>query len=260
MSSTNLMRTALAALLLSPVIALAAVGKVTKVEGEAHRVPTSKDTRKPNDGATPVKLAVGDGIELNDRITVADKANLKLTLNDGSVVIVGPESTLYIDEASFEGQERKGFGTYLEVGRVWAKVKKAVAGSNAKFEVTTERAVAGVRGTIFRVDALKATMMANAEPTKRRVSTVVQVKEGKVAVADPRKYAQMAAQGQTVPAKGPRKQVAGPEEISADAWEKRFVLLKAGRKVTVGPDLWEVGRSAKADNDEFDAWIRANGD
>jgi len=260
MSSTNLMRTAVAALLLSPLMALAAVGKVTKVEGEAHRVATSRQTRQPVEGAIPTRLAIGDGIELNDRITVAEKANLKVTLNDGSVVIVGPESTLYIDEASFEGQERKGFGTYLEVGRIWAKVKKAVAGSNAKFEVTTERAVAGVRGTIFRVDALKATLMANSQPSKRRVATVVQVKEGKVAVADPRKYAQMLAQGQTVPAKGPRKQVAGPQEIDAEEWERRFVLLKAGRKVTVGPDLWEVGRTGKADNDAFDAWIRENGD
>src|SRR5690606_28969875 len=136
------------------------------------------------------------------------------------------------------------------------------AGSDAKFEVTTERAVAGVRGTIFRVDALKATLMANAEPDrkKRRVSTVVRVKEGKVAVADPRKYAQMLAQGQTVPAKGPRKQVAGPQQVSAEEWEERFVLLKAGRKVTVGPDLWEVGKTAKADNDAFDAWIRENGE
>ena len=173
--------------------------------------------------------------------------------------MVGPGSTLYLDEATFEGQERKGFSAFLEVGKVWAKVKKALAGSEAKFEVTTDRAVAGVRGTIFRVDALKATLQANATGSKaRQVSTVVRVKEGRVAVADPRKYAQMAAQGQTLPAKGPRKQVAGPTEVSAEAWEERFVLLQAGRQVVVGPDLWEVGKTVRAENDAFDAWVKAN--
>src|SRR5690606_37300861 len=122
--------------------------------------------------------------------------NLKITHNDGSVLLVGGGSTLYIDEARFEGQERRGFGVFLEVGKLWAKVKKAIAGSDAKFEVTTERAVAGVRGTIFRVDALKATLQVSSTPersktsrrktkksaAKRQVSTRVRVDEGKVAV------------------------------------------------------------------------------
>src|SRR5690606_15937483 len=129
------------ALLLLSNPALAAIGRVSLVEGVAHRVPSDTDTRSPRAGAESERLREGTGIELTDRITVEEGAHLKITLNDGSVVVVGGGSTLYIDEARFEGQERRGFGVFLEVGKLWAKVKKAIAGSDAKFEVTTERAV-----------------------------------------------------------------------------------------------------------------------
>lgn len=261
------------ALLLLSNPALAAIGRVSLVEGVAHRVPSDTDTRSPRAGAESERLREGTGIELSDRITVEEGAHLKITLNDGSVVVVGGGSTLYIDEARFEGQERRGFGVFLEVGKLWAKVKKAIAGSDAKFEVTTERAVAGVRGTIFRIDALKATLQVNTaqEPSKttrrkkkrpapkRQVSTRVRVDEGKVAVGDPRVYAQVAASGAAQPDPGPRRQVAGPQEVDAATWEERFVLLQAGREVVVGPDLWEVGAVKAGTNDAFDAWIEANG-
>ena len=261
------------ALLLLPGSALAAIGRVSLVEGMAHRVPSDTATRSPRADAKTERLEKGTGIELSDRITVEEGAHLKITLNDGSVVVVGGGSTLYIDEARFEGQERRGFGVFLEVGKLWAKVKKAVAGSDAKFEVTTERAVAGVRGTIFRIDALKATLQVNTAPesskaprrkakrrtAQRRVSTRVRVDEGKVAVGDPRVYAQVTASGAAQPDPGPRRQVAGPQEVDAATWEERFVLLQAGRQVVVGPDLWEVGAVKAGTNDAFDDWVNANG-
>ena len=63
----------------------------------------------------------------------------------------------------------------LLVGGVWAKVKKAIAGSDSTFEVSAARAVAGVRGTIFRVDATP--LIAGTRPPKIR-ETVVRVAEG----------------------------------------------------------------------------------
>ena len=56
------------------------------------------------------------------------------------------------------------------MGKLWAKVTSAIHGEQ-KFQVETENAVAGVRGTTFRVDA-------NQDKSVR-----VRVYDGQVAVA-----------------------------------------------------------------------------
>ena len=132
--------------LLAPALAFAAVGKIAVLQGSGTRTP---------EGGKAAALAVGTELELKDTVKLGKGANAKIVLSDESVLMLGSDSTLVIDEAEFAGLERKGFSASLLVGKVWAKVKKAAAGSEAKFEVTTERAVAGVRGTVFRVDATK---------------------------------------------------------------------------------------------------------
>ena len=158
-----------AAALLLPGLALASVGTVSLLEGTATRT---------NGGQTQA-LQAGSEIELHDTIDVGPASNLKLTLTDASVIMLSAESQLIIDEATFEGQERKGFAARLEFGKIWASVKKALGGSDTKFEVQTPRAVAGVRGTIFRVDygnTAKALMPA------QKLRMIVRVVEGRVVV------------------------------------------------------------------------------
>jgi ferric-dicitrate binding protein FerR (iron transport regulator) len=123
--------------------ALAEVGTISQVEGEA--------TRTPSGGAAEV-LQAGSAIEVGDELAVQPGGNLALTLTDESTMVLAGGSRLKIDEATFSGLDRKGFSARLLLGTVWAKVKKAAAGSTAKFDITTERAVAGVRGTTFLVE------------------------------------------------------------------------------------------------------------
>jgi hypothetical protein len=149
--------------MLVPFAASASVGSVSAIEGTAQR--TSRDGR-----TSP--LAAGAAVELGDVIRVKQGA-LKLTLNDASVVMLAQGADLEITEAEFAGQDRQSFVAKLGLGALWAKVSKAAAGSNAKFEIQTERAVAGVRGTIFQVEAVDS---ADAHETR------VGVIEGKVAV------------------------------------------------------------------------------
>jgi hypothetical protein len=256
MTSRNVWGGALLAAVLAPWMALAAVGTVSKLDGGA--------TRTPKDGKA-VPLKAGDAVELNDTLQVAAGGNLKLTLTDQSVVMLGGGSELRLDEATFEGQDRKGFAAHLKVGKFWASVKKALAGSDAKFEVTTDRAVAGVRGTIFRVDAVSAMKASTPAPKAGKAKrpalaqvTRVAVEEGRVAVAAEVRKARPAA----APAKpGERRQVAGPSEVSAEEWERRFVELQQGQQVTVGVDLWEEGQvRAEAGDDAFTRFVTANRD
>lgn len=244
-------RVALLGALLAPVLALASIGKITALEGTAHRITPS---------GAKAKLAVGSEIELNDRLAVGKKANLKLTLTDGSMLMLGEESELQIDEATFKNQEREGFSAKLLFGKVWAKVTKALSGSNAKFEVTTDRAVAGVRGTIFRVDAVKLARAATSPGLARKAQTVtVSVVEGKVAVeAEVKK--KIDAVVEKVKSQGPRVQIAGPSEISAEEWEKKFVELQANQSVTIGLDLWEEAQlREQLMKDSFARFALSNG-
>jgi hypothetical protein len=224
--------------------ALAEVGKVASHEGEAPRTPK---------GGAAEALKVGSLIELADTITVK-AGNLKFELNDGSVIMLAPASTLEITEAEFEGQERKGFSGLLKAGSLWTKVKKALGGG--KFEVSTERAVAGVRGTIFRIDA-DALVKAAKGKAKGRKASIVRVVEGAVAV-NPSKAIARTLKGALKP-KGPRVEVAGPKEVSVDEWEKIFVTLAANQQIAVGVDLWEQAEIDEATkNDAFSKWIEKN--
>lgn len=232
--------------------AFAEIGKITVVEGNA--------LRRPKEGA-PVKLAVGTPIELGDTLDV-DTGNLKLELNDGSVIALGDKSKLVINEADFEGQERKGFSAVLEAGKLWTKVKKALGG--AKYEVSTERAVAGVRGTIFRIDADTLVKAAKGKGgkagNKARKASIVRVVEGTVNVKPSAAVIKASTAAAPPPKpKGPRTQVAGPQEISLDEWEKKFVDLQQNQQIVVGVDLWEQAEiEAAAKNDAFSKWLEKN--
>ncbi len=222
---------------------LAAVGRVEAVEGSAWRTP---------EGAERQALQPGVEIEQKDTLEVGPGSGVKLVLNDGSVLMLGAGSQLVITEARFSGQERTSFSGYLKLGKVWAEVKKALTGSEAKFEVKTDRAVAGVRGTILRVDVEPPAIAGGLSG-----STVVQVYTGLVGVTarvPPRPA--LARQ----PKPGERVQVPGPQEVSLAEWEEKFIELKARRQVEVGEQVGKVGSlDPRRVGDDFGAFVKRNG-
>jgi hypothetical protein len=232
------MRTALVLALLSAWPVLAAVGSVTIVEGAAFRTPK---------GGAEQPLKQGAEVELDDTLRTGADGNVKLTLTDQSVLVLGPESELVVERAEFESQERSRVSLKLLVGGVWAKVKKAIAGSDSTFEVSAARAVAGVRGTIFRVDATP--LIVGTRPPKIR-ETVVRVTEGRVAV-----NAQVKKAAAKPPPKGPRVEVPGPTEVTAEEWEKRFVELQAGRQVRITDTQFQTGKATEK-KDAIDKFLQ----
>ncbi|MBI5067459.1 MAG: FecR domain-containing protein [Deltaproteobacteria bacterium] len=237
-------------------------GQVTFVSGEASRIA----------GGKPEKLQVGSAIFENDTVETQGRTRLEITLRDQSVVRVGPRSRVQLSAAVFgRSLDDRKVAARLVVGDMWAKVAKAVGGES-KFEVQTANAVAGVRGTTFRVDA------------RADRSVVVKVYGGSVAVAGkgpiprpthggddkddappPQAPAQGAApapapaQGQLAAPGGKkeRRQVAGPGEVSREAWEKLVGEMMQVRVAADGtPAEPEPFALAGAKADEFEAWNR----
>ena len=83
-------------------------------------------------------------------------SHLNLRFESGSQLRLGPDSKITLSEV--KQATRAGDRTEkirLVFGRVWARVMKLV-GSEAAFEIRTQHAVAGVRGTAFWAESIEA--------------------------------------------------------------------------------------------------------
>lgn len=213
-------------------------GKVTFVSGEATRTRAGRSER----------LALGSAVEENDTLETQARTRLEITLRDQSLVRVGPRSRVVLTAALFGRtlDERK-VAARLIVGDMWAKVARAVGG-DSRFEVQTANAVAGVRGTTFRVDA------------KADRSVVVKVYAGAVAVAGggpiPRPEHGGPAGGE--PPRGKKRvEVPGPREVTREQWERIVGAMMQVRVAADGtPAEPEPFALAGASADEFEAWNR----
>ena len=202
---------------------------VSALEGKASK---SRENRTPTD------LKVGIPVGQGDVIATEDDARLELKFSDGSALRVGPKAKMQLSEAHFSGGvARRRMTARLFFGNLWAKVTSAIQGEQ-KFQVETENAVAGVRGTTFRVDA------------HTDKSVLVRVYAGAVAVA---KNVPIYATGK--PGEG-RREVAGPEEVSREKWEK---IVGKQMEILIAADGTPGDPQAfSEDADKNDAWAKWN--
>jgi len=176
-----------------------------------------------------------------DVLETGRRTRLEVRLEDRSLLRLGPLSRATVEVASFgKSVEDRKVQAKLLLGQVWANVAKAVGGE-ARFEVRTENAVAGVRGTTFRVDAAKDR------------SVVVKVYSGTVAVA-----AGAIPRPAHAEPRPERRQVAGPEEVSREQWERIVTSMMAVRVSADGiatePEAFALAESG---GDEWEEWNRA---
>jgi len=178
----------LAALAAAPARAQARSAQVSALEGTAQRSRA---------GASGGALRVGSALSEGDTVETRAASRLEIRFADGSVLRLGPSARLTLVEAHFTGAAPRRLSARLFFGKLWAKVTSVLQGEQ-KFQVETENAVAGVRGTTFRVDA-------NADK-----SVLVRVYDGQVAVG----------KGAPPPQGGGRREVPGPQEVTREQWEK----------------------------------------
>lgn len=123
--------------------AVTRIGTVKRVTGEVWA----------GDAARRRTLVSGDGLDVHDKISSGPKGSASIMLRDGTVLSLGPSST--IDLANFEFDSTTQNGNFLlnllqgSVRVVTGLIGKA---NPEKFKVSTPTSVVGVRGTDFIVE------------------------------------------------------------------------------------------------------------
>lgn len=240
-TASLLITAVIVAVLSAPGLGMAAdEAVVTMLDG------TAKVSAKGSKSSSPLKKH--DHVKKGQEIKVGERSRLELRFDDGTVMRFAERSVIRMDDLSIDSRSKnKKVRVDMERGKLWASVKKLVT-SDSKVEVKTVNAVAGVRGTVYRV---------NVEDDN---SALVKVYDGSVYVDGVQKgEAKTAAPtgGFTapVPVPGPT-QVAPPyHEVSMEEWH---VIVKSFQQITISPS---GAASQPVDFDpqkDLDDWVKWN--
>lgn len=189
-------------------------------------------------------LKKGDILGKEHEVQVAEKSRIEIRFPDGSVMRLSEKTRLKMNDISFNKQtDSKSVKVGLSMGKLWAKVKKLTT-SDSTVEVRTSNAVAGVRGTVYRV---------NVDEDK---SATVKVYDGSVYVANPPQDASKTGDRSLAP-----HEVAGPHavpppfhEVSREEWT---AIVKAMQQITISPEgvpSKPEDFDPKADADDWVKW------
>jgi hypothetical protein len=126
-------------------LALLCVTTNAAADPVAQIVKLSGTAAVTRDGAT-APLVLGAALEAGDKLTTDATGRLRLQLIDGSVINLGSQSELLIDDvvSGGPGTERQ-ISLELDLGALLAKAAPATPSS--RFEIRTTKAVSAVRGT-----------------------------------------------------------------------------------------------------------------
>jgi ferric-dicitrate binding protein FerR (iron transport regulator) len=210
---------------------------VTVIQGSA-RVYAKGNT-------TGQLLKKGDTLSRNSEVKVAERSRMEIRFPDGTIMRLSEKSRWKMDELAYNKQtNEKNIKVGLSAGKLWANVKKLTSPSSA-VEVRTSNAVAGVRGTEYRV---------NVNDDK---SVMVKVYDGTVYVANPPRDSSKTIDKATMPheVSGPHEVPPPVHEVSMEEWT---VIVKAMQQISISPQ----GVASKPQ--DFDAatdaddWVRWN--
>lgn len=178
-------------------------GKVSYIEGQVMINYAVAELRQ--------EVREGDFISIQ-------KGKLEITLDEGTLVRVGPDSKIYMESLK-EEKGRKKVSIKVTLGRFWTKVKRLV--SKDEYNVSFRTGTAGVRGTVYRLDQYADD------------SAQLFVYDGKVEVRG-EKPSEGADQMPAIPAEidGP-VEIEGPKEVSMEEWVK---IVKQLNRIAISPE------------------------
>jgi hypothetical protein len=169
-------------------------------------------------------LTVGGHLADGDQIKTGPASRIELVLPDDSKLRFADNTRFKIKKLDVcPGEQKRDVKIDVVLGKTWANVSKSL-GITSKFELSSENAVAGVRGTVYRM---------NVYDDK---SALVRVYDGNVAVSGG--GTSKAEEGQrqiyTKPHKveGP-KSIPGPVKVTMEEW---VYIIKSMQQIRIRAD------------------------
>ena len=115
------------------------IGSVTIVEGEVFATREGKQ----------IRLNLADKIEKNDFIETKINSKIKITFIDNTMITIGKESNLKIEDYFFDQNNKNGSKTELNITKgTFHTITGQIGKVNpSKFKLKTKNATIGIRGT-----------------------------------------------------------------------------------------------------------------
>jgi len=192
-------------------------------------------------------LTVNEYLKGGDEVATGARSRMELVLPDRSKVRFADNSRFKVLQLD-TGADSRNVRINVAVGRTWANVARSV-GVRSRFDLTCQNAVAGVRGTIYR-------MNVNDDS-----SALVRVYDGEVAVSgappsEKEPGPKPPAMGAPTKVAGPKK-IEGPKKISMEEW---VYLIRSMQQISISrtgvPDK-PRSFTEREDRDEWVDWNRA---
>ena len=210
---------------------------VSLLDGPAEVLKAGTVVRQP--------LKVADLLAEGDEVRTGPRAKLELLLPDKSRIRFAERSAFRVVRMELGSPSKpRDVKLHLALGKAWSNVAGAV-GRKGDFQMVTDQAAAGVRGTVYRM---------NVEDDR---STLVRVYDGIVHVTGGGgRSDKPLPPGPPTPVSGP-KPIPGPHKVTMEEWT---VIIKTMQQVRIGAD----GKPDKPrdfteaeDRDEWVDWNRA---
>ena len=125
-----------------------------KADEPIGQVKTESGTVTLERHGTTEPVAIGDHVYQSDTIVTAAGGTVGITFADNSMMSLGPDSRLALDEFKFDTTTHEGeFDSSLQKGTLAVKSGQIVHQTPEAMHIRTPAAVLGVRGTEFVVRA-----------------------------------------------------------------------------------------------------------
>ncbi|MBN1381927.1 MAG: FecR domain-containing protein [Deltaproteobacteria bacterium] len=189
-------------------------------------------------------LRLDDVLKRDDEVATGEDSRLELIMSDGSRVRFAEKTRFILQQSDFDIQKKEGrVRFHLSIGRCWANIVRAIKGKSV-FELSCNNAVAGVRGTIYR-------MNVNEDE-----SALVKVYKGRVEVS---KWTGMPS-GEPL-SSGPPKKVAGPTPIPGPhkvSMEEWTYIVKSMQQIRINADGIPEKPEEFDPEEDMNEWVRWN--
>jgi len=207
---------------------------VAHIEGSAQLLSAGKDGSRA--------LKINDLLKKGDEVSTGPKSKMELVLPDKSQLRFADNSRFKLVQMDVGEEQGRDVKVHVAVGKAWANVSKSIAGKS-NFELNCENAIAGVRGTVYRM---------NVNEDK---SALIKVYDGTVNVAgsgSAPEASRVAGPPQKIA--GPHS-VAGPRTVTMEEWT---FIIKSMQQIVIRADGTPEKPRDFTEQEDRDDWVEWN--